>query len=308
MPALSGGEVSEPVRIGINVRFIGKFRRSLRLNACGKIIAHAHLSHAGRFNLISTGSESIMTNIAICGANGKMGKTIYNCIQDRDDCKVVAGIDLYTEQYADFPIVAKPSELPVKPDVIIDFSNPASLDGLLEYCLSTGTPIVVASTGYSEEQIAKIKSAAEQVPVFFTFNMSLGINLLVQLAKKAASVLGDRFDIEIVEKHHNQKIDAPSGTAIMLANAINEEFENSKNYVYDRHSRRQKREKSEIGMHSIRGGTIVGEHDVIFAGHDEVITLSHSAASKTVFAEGSINAAVYLKDKPAGLYDMSLLV
>lgn len=249
-----------------------------------------------------------MTNIAICGANGKMGKTIYNCIQDRDDCKVVVGIDLYTEQYADFPIVAKPSELPVKPDVIIDFSNPASLDGLLEYCLSTGTPIVVASTGYSEEQIAKIKSAAEQVPVFFTFNMSLGINLLVQLAKKAASVLGDRFDIEIVEKHHNQKIDAPSGTAIMLANAINEEFENSKNYVYDRHSRRQKREKSEIGMHSIRGGTIVGEHDVIFAGHDEVITLSHSAASKTVFAEGSINAAVYLKDKPAGLYDMSLLV
>ena len=166
----------------------------------------------------------------------------------------------------------------------------------------------MASTGYSEEQIAKIKSAAEQVPVFFTFNMSLGINLLVQLAKKAASVLGDRFDIEIVEKHHNQKIDAPSGTAIMLANAINEEFENSKNYVYDRHSRRQKREKSEIGMHSIRGGTIVGEHDVIFAGHDEVITLSHSAASKTVFAEGSINAAVYLKDKPAGLYDMSLLV
>ena len=144
--------------------------------------------------------------------------------------------------------------------------------------------------------------------MFFTFNMSLGINLLVQLAKKAASVLGDRFDIEIVEKHHNQKIDAPSGTAIMLANAINEEFENSKNYVYDRHSRRQKREKSEIGMHSIRGGTIVGEHDVIFAGHDEVITLSHSAASKTVFAEGSINAAVYLKDKPAGLYDMSLLV
>ena len=308
MPALSGGEVSEPVRIGINVRFIGKFRRRLRLNACGKIIAHAYLSHADRFNLISTGSESIMTNIAICGANGKMGKTIYNCIQDRDDCKVVAGIDLYTEQYADFPIVAKPSELPVKPDVIIDFSNPASIDGLLEYCLSTGTPIVVASTGYSEEQIAKIKSAAEQVPVFFTFNMSLGINLLVQLAKKAASVLGDRFDIEIVEKHHNQKIDAPSGTAIMLANAINEEFENSKNYVYDRHSRRQKREKSEIGMHSIRGGTIVGEHDVIFAGHDEVITLSHSAASKTVFAEGSITAAVYLKDKPAGLYDMSLLV
>lgn len=249
-----------------------------------------------------------MTNIAICGANGKMGKTIYNCIKERDNCKVVAGIDLYTEQYADFPIVSKPSELPVKPDVIIDFSNPASLDGLLEYGLTIGTPIVVASTGYSDEQIQKIKSASQQIPVFFTFNMSLGINLLVELAKKAASVLGDQFDIEIVEKHHNQKIDAPSGTAIMLANAINETLDNSKHYVYDRHSRRQKREKSEIGMHAIRGGTIVGEHDVIFAGHDEVITLSHSASSKTVFAEGSINAAIFLKDQPAGLYDMSMLI
>lgn len=249
-----------------------------------------------------------MTNIAICGANGKMGKTIYNCVKDRDDCKVIAGIDLYTEQYADFPIVASPTELPEKPDVIIDFSNPASLDGLLNYCLSTGTPIVVASTGYSDEQITKIRTASEQIPVFFTFNMSLGINLLVQLAKKAAEVLGDRFDIEIVEKHHNQKLDAPSGTAIMLANAINETMDNSKHYVYDRHSRRQKREKSEIGMHAIRGGTIVGEHDVIFAGNDEVITLSHSAASKTVFAEGSIKAAIFLKDKPAGLYDMQMLI
>ncbi len=249
-----------------------------------------------------------MTNIAICGANGKMGKTVYNCIKERDDCKVVAGIDLFTEKYADFPIVSKPSELEVKPDVIIDFSNPASLDGLLSYCLTTGTPIVVASTGYSDEQITKIKSASEQIPVFFTFNMSLGINLLVELAKKAASVLGNQFDVEIVEKHHNQKIDAPSGTAIMLANAINETLDNSKHYVYDRHSRRQKREKSEIGMHAIRGGTIVGEHDVIFAGHDEVITLSHSAASKTVFAEGSVNAAIFLKDQPAGLYDMSMLI
>ena len=249
-----------------------------------------------------------MTNIVICGANGKMGKTIYNCIKEREDCTVVAGIDLYTEQYADFPIVESPDKLPVKPDVIIDFSNPASLDALLDYCLSTGTPVVVASTGYSDEQIAKIKAAAEQIPVFFTFNMSLGINLLVTLAKKAASVLGDQFDIEIVEKHHNQKIDAPSGTAIMLANAINETLDNSKTYVYDRHSRRQKREKSEIGMHAIRGGTIVGEHDVIFAGHDEVITLSHSAASKTVFAEGSINAAIFIKDREAGLYDMSLMV
>lgn len=249
-----------------------------------------------------------MTGIAICGANGKMGKTIYNCISAREDCKVIAGIDINTKQYADFPIIDSPSKLPEKPDVIIDYSNPASLDGLLEYCLSTGTPIVLATTGYSDEQINKIKSAAEQIPVFFTFNMSLGINLLVQLAKKAASVLGDQFDIEIVEKHHNQKIDAPSGTAIMLANAINETLDNKYHYVYDRHSQRKKRDKNEIGMHAIRGGTIVGEHDVIFAGHDEVITLSHSAASKSVFAEGSINAAVYLSDKSAGLYDMSSLV
>ncbi|WP_297959126.1 4-hydroxy-tetrahydrodipicolinate reductase [uncultured Ruminococcus sp.] len=249
-----------------------------------------------------------MTNIAICGANGRMGHNIYNCIVERDDCTAVAGIDLYTKQYADFPIVETPAQLPVNPDVIIDFSNPASLDGLLDYCLSTGTPLVIGATGYDDGQIAAIKAASQQIPVFFTFNMSLGINLLVELAKKAASVLGDSFDIEIVEKHHNQKIDAPSGTAIMLANAINETLDNSKHYVYDRHSRRQKREKSEIGMHAIRGGTIVGEHDVIFAGHDEVITLSHSAASKGVFAAGAVNAAVFLKDKPAGLYDMSQLV
>ena len=249
-----------------------------------------------------------MTNIVICGANGKMGKNINACIEERDDCKTVGGVDIYTKQYADFPIVETPAQIPVKPDVIIDFSNPALLDSLLDYCLSTGTPLVIGSTGYDDEQTAKIKAAAQQIPVFFTFNMSLGINLLVQLAKKAASVLGDQFDIEIVEKHHNQKIDAPSGTAIMLANAINETLDNSKHYVYDRHSRRQKREKSEIGMHAIRGGTIVGEHDVIFAGNDEVITLSHSAASKTVFAAGAVNAAVFLKDKPAGLYDMSQLV
>ncbi|MCQ2469673.1 MAG: 4-hydroxy-tetrahydrodipicolinate reductase [Ruminococcus sp.] len=249
-----------------------------------------------------------MTNIAICGANGKMGKNIYECISTRDDCKVVGGIDIFTQQYADFPIVDEPAKLPVKPDVIIDFSNPASLDKLLEYCLSTGTAVVVASTGYSDEQIAQIKAAAQQIPVFFTFNMSLGINLLVSLAKKATEVLGGQFDIEIVEKHHNRKIDAPSGTAIMLANAINETLDNSMHYVYDRHSRRQKREKNEIGMHSIRGGTIVGEHDIIFAGHDEVITLSHSAGSRMVFAEGAVNAAVFLNGKGAGLYDMSQMV
>ena len=195
--------------------------------------------------------------------------------------------------------------LPEKPDVIIDFSHPSALDSLIGYALSTGTPLVLATTGYSDEQIEKIKKSSEQIPVFFTFNMSLGINLLVELAKKATAVLGDQFDIEIVEKHHNQKIDAPSGTAIMLANAVNDTLDNKMKYTYDRHSQRKKREKNEIGIHSIRGGTIVGEHDVIFAGRDEVITLSHQASSKEVFAVGSVNAAIFMNGKKKGLYTMA---
>ena len=249
-----------------------------------------------------------MVNVTICGANGKMGRVISSVIKDRTDCTVISGIDLNTEPGDGFTVCATPSELPEKPDVIIDYSHPSGLEGLLEYCLSTGTAIVIATTGYTEEQIAQIRKAAEQIPVFFTFNMSLGINLLCKLAKTAAEVLGGQFDIEIVEKHHNQKIDAPSGTAIMLANAINETLDNKYTYTYDRHSQRKKREKNEIGIHSIRGGTIVGEHEIIFAGRDEVITLSHSAASKEVFAVGSVNAAIYLCGRSAGLYDMASLV
>lgn len=249
-----------------------------------------------------------MTNIAICGACGKMGRVIYDIISNRSDCKVVAGVDKVAESYADFPVVEKISQLPERPDVLIDFSHPSLLDDLLDYCLTNGVAAVIATTGYSSEQIAKIHKAAESVPVFFTFNMSLGINLLAELAKKAVDVLGDQFDIEIIEKHHNQKIDAPSGTAIMLANAINEEADNKYNYVYDRHSVRAKRTKTEIGMHAVRGGTIVGEHEIIFAGRDEVISLKHEAHSKSVFAVGSVNAAVFLKGKPAGLYAMSDLL
>ncbi len=246
-----------------------------------------------------------MINVSITGANGKMGHVITSIIEGRDDCTVVSGIDLNTADNGKFPIVSEPALLPEKPDVIIDFSHPSALDKLLEYCLSTGTPAVIATTGFSDEQIAKIKSAAEQVPIFFSFNMSLGINLLASLAKTAAKLLGGQFDIEIVEKHHNQKIDAPSGTAIMLGNAINSVLDEKYHFEYDRHSRRMKREKYEIGMHAIRGGTIVGEHDIIFAGRDEVITLSHSAASKEVFAVGAVNAAVFLAKQGAGLYDMS---
>lgn len=249
-----------------------------------------------------------MVKIVINGANGHMGKVINSVISERNDCVTTAGIDHIIESYSDFPIVYSPAELNEKPDVIIDFSHPSALDSLLEYCLSTGTPVVIATTGYNEEQIAKIKKASEQIPVFFTFNMSLGINLLTNLAKTAADILGDQFDIEIVEKHHNQKLDAPSGTAIMLANAINETLDEKYHYVYDRHSRRKKRDKNEIGIHSIRGGTIVGEHDVIFSGRDEVITLSHHASSKEVFAVGAVNAAMFLIGKAAGMYDMSQLI
>ncbi len=250
----------------------------------------------------------VVIKIAICGANGKTGHTVAGCIADRDDCTVIAGIDAYTEPYDTFSIVATPDELPEKPDVIIDFSNPAALDPLLTYAKKTLTPLVLATTGYSEKQIAQIHEAATEIPVFFTFNMSLGINLLVELAKKAATVLGSQFDIEILEKHHNQKIDAPSGTAIMIEQALNETLGGDYEPVYDRHNRREKRHPKEIGMSAIRGGTIVGEHDIIFAGKDETITLSHAAASKTVFANGAVNAAVWLATKPAGLYDMAQLV
>ncbi|MCI5905438.1 MAG: 4-hydroxy-tetrahydrodipicolinate reductase [Oscillospiraceae bacterium] len=249
-----------------------------------------------------------MVSVVISGANGHMGKVINSVISERSDCRVIAGIDVLTEKYADFPIVSAPSELPQKPDVIIDFSHPSALDKLLDYCLSTGTAIVIATTGYTEEQIAEIKKASEQIPVFFTFNMSLGINLLIKLAKTAAEILGDQFDVEILEKHHNRKLDAPSGTAIMIANSINETLDNRCQYVYDRHSQRKKRDKNEIGIHSVRGGTIVGEHDVIFAGRDEVITLSHHAASREVFAVGSVNAAVFISGRSAGLYDMAALL
>lgn len=249
-----------------------------------------------------------MTNITICGANGKMGRVIHSCIADRSDCRCISGIDIDTTPYADFTIYNSPTEITEHPDVIIDYSHPSSLESLLEYGLKTGTPLVLATTGYNDSQIALVKKTSGQIPIFFTFNMSLGINLLAQLARKATEVLGNQFDIEIVEKHHNQKIDAPSGTAIMLANEINDALDNTLHCVYDRHSRRQKRGKSEIGIHAVRGGTIVGEHEVIFAGRDEVITLSHSAASKEVFAVGSLNAAIYLKNKPAGLYDMKALV
>ena len=248
-----------------------------------------------------------MTKIILNGCNGKMGLAVSRLVAERDDCEIVAGVDLKADIQREFPVFSDINKVNGG-DVIIDFSHPSCLNSLLEYAVTTKTPIVVATTGLSDADIENVKSASKAVPVFFTFNMSLGINLLVELSKTASKVLGDRFDIEIIEKHHNQKIDAPSGTAIMLANAINEVNDGKYVYEYNRQAKREKRDAKEIGIHAIRGGNIVGEHEVIFAGHDEVISLSHSAGSKEVFAAGAVNAAVFISGNTPGLYDMKDLI
>lgn len=248
-----------------------------------------------------------MTRIILSGANGKMGKTIQSVVSGRENCEIVAGVDLNT-QSDNFPIYDSIDKVQEQADVVIDFTNPVLIDGLLDYSKKTSTPLVIGTTGFNNNQKKQIEKASEESAVFFTYNMSLGINLLANLAKKAADILGKDFDIEIVEKHHNQKIDAPSGTALMLADAICEEFDEPLKYEYDRHSKREKRSKNEIGMHSVRGGTIVGEHEIIFAGRDEIITLSHSARSKEIFAVGAVNAAEFMKDKSCGMYSMKDLI
>lgn len=249
-----------------------------------------------------------MTNVLLSGCFGKMCITVANVISGKDDMQVIAGVDMCRDLTAAFPTYTNFGEVKEKPDVIIDFSDPSNLSDLLDFAKAGGIPAVIATTGYTDEQLEEIKAASKIIPIFFTFNMSLGVNVLVSLAKSAAKILGDDFDIEIIEKHHNQKIDAPSGTAIMLANAVNSVFSGEKEYEYDRHTKREKRKKSEIGMHSVRGGTIVGEHDVIFAGNDEVITLSHTAQSKALFASGAVKAAAFLAGKPAGMYDMQMML
>ncbi len=249
-----------------------------------------------------------MTNLILSGCNGKMGRVITDCVSKRDDCRIVAGIDLNTEALNGYPVYDSFDKISEDADVIIDFSHPSVLNALLAFAKKNSMPLVLATTGFSASQTEQIKASAKEIPLFFTFNMSLGINLLVALSKKAAAVLEGNFDIEIVEKHHNQKIDAPSGTAIMLAEAINNTLDNKMMYEYDRHSKREKRPQNEIGIHSIRGGNIVGEHEVIFAGHDEVITLAHRATSKEVFAVGALKAALYMNGKSAGLYDMNNVI
>lgn len=249
-----------------------------------------------------------MINVMLSGCNGKMGKVISTIAADNKNLKIVCGIDINKDKTFDYDVFTSPFDYSEKVDVIIDFSHPSLTDNLLDYAVKTKTPIVISTTGLSKEQIEAIRTSSNIIPVFYSANMSIGVNLIIDLAKKATKLLSDNFDIEIIEKHHNQKIDAPSGTALAIADAINEELNNSYQYVYDRHSVRQKRTKDEIGIHAIRGGTIVGEHDVIFAGKDEVITLSHLATSKEIFAVGSLKAALYLYNKESGLYNMNSLI
>ncbi|HZK21279.1 MAG TPA: 4-hydroxy-tetrahydrodipicolinate reductase [Oscillospiraceae bacterium] len=250
-----------------------------------------------------------MTRIILNGCCGNMGAAITRVVsQLEDNIKIVAGVDTNDYPTLPYPVFATFSELNIKGDLIIDFSNPASLSSVLEYAISEKTPVVIATTGFDKSQIKEIKIASAKVPIFNSANMSLGISLLVELAKISTRALGEGFDIEIVESHHNQKLDAPSGTAFLIADAIKNISDDEKHYEYNRHIKREKRNPQEIGIHSVRAGTIVGEHQVIFGGHDEVITLSHSALSKDIFAQGAINAGLFLLKQKNGLYSMEDLV
>ena len=246
-----------------------------------------------------------MTRIIMCGCNGKMGRVISQLVKEDENAEIVAGVDISGEQLDTYPVFRKITECNVEADAVIDFSAPAALDDILSVGIAKNVPLVLCTTGYSEEEIAKISAASAKVAILRSANMSLGINLLLGLVQAAAKVLSDaNFDIELVEKHHNQKVDAPSGTALALADAINEALNNEYNYKYDRSAERVKRDKKEIGISAVRGGTIVGEHEVIFAGTDEVIELKHTAYSKAVFGKGAVSAAKFLAGKPAGMYGM----
>ena len=249
-----------------------------------------------------------MTKIILNGCNGKMGQVITRLAGEDESLEIVAGFDILNNKENEYPVFTSPDDFQGEADVVIDFSHPDSLESILSFCRKRKLPVIVCTTGLSNSQKNIMEASSKEIPVFFSANMSLGINLLIDLAKKATALLGENFDIEIIEKHHNQKIDAPSGTALAIADAIAEDMPNEAEYVYDRHISRKKRKKSEIGIHAVRGGTIVGEHTVLFAGTDEVIEIKHSAASKEIFAVGALKAAKFMKNKNAGMYSMNDLI
>ncbi len=245
-----------------------------------------------------------MLRAILSGATGAMGQVIAHSA-NQNQIAIVAGIDKIPKQLSlEFPLYSRFTEVSEQVDVIIDFSHPSVLPALLDYAVEHKIPAVIATTGMSEHHLTLIEQAGKSIPIFFSFNMSLGINLLSEIAEKLASALGDRYDIEIIEKHHNQKIDAPSGTALMIAQAVAKGLSYSPNYIYERHSLHQKRGAFEVGIHSVRGGTIAGEHEVMFAGCDEIITISHSARSKDIYATGAFRAVHFIVAQKEGLYTM----
>lgn len=246
-----------------------------------------------------------MTRIILRGCGGRMGKMIAEIVAEKPEVQIVAGIDI-SDCKLDYPVYKSLADVVEEADVLVDFSTSIGVEQLLEDAKAKKLPCVLCSTGYTPEQLEVIDKAASEIAVFRSANMSLGINVITKLLKQAAVILGNEgYDIEIVEKHHRRKLDAPSGTALMLADAMNEALDNANEYVYDRSGRRMQRPKNEIGISAVRGGTIVGEHEVIFAGTDEVIEIRHQAASRAVFAKGAVAAAEFICGKPAGKYSMN---
>lgn len=250
-----------------------------------------------------------MIQILISGCNGHMGRVVTDICSSEADIEIVGGFDILGQSNGDFPVWSSPAACVVQANVVIDFSSPAALEGLLDLGVQRHIPLVLATTGYTPEQLLQIDDAAKYVPIFRSANMSLGVNVLLDLVRRATSVLGTNYDVEIVERHHNRKVDAPSGTALMIADAAASVLPYQPDYVYDRQSTRKKRTPHEIGISAVRGGNIVGDHEIIFAGRDEVIELKHSAMSREVFASGAVRAARFLAEvKTPGLYSMTDLV
>jgi 4-hydroxy-tetrahydrodipicolinate reductase len=247
-----------------------------------------------------------MTRIIMHGCNGKMGQVVSGLAAADENVQIVAGIDVSDSKANPYPVFHSLAECSVEADVVIDFSYAGAVDGLVDACVEKHLPVIVCTTGLSDSQMAHLHDASQSIPVLKSANMSVGINLLMKILQPVAQTLAEAgFDIEIVEKHHNQKLDAPSGTALALADVMNGALDDAYTYKYDRSQVREKRSPKEIGISAVRGGTIVGEHEIIFAGTDEVITFKHTAYSKAIFAKGAIEAAKYLKGRPAGFYDMS---
>jgi 4-hydroxy-tetrahydrodipicolinate reductase len=247
-----------------------------------------------------------MLKMIISGCNGYMGRTVARLAAADAGIEVVAGFDINTAKTDAFPVYADPMEFGGQADVAVDFSSPAALDGLLRYCAAKKLPLVLCTTGHSAQQLDAVREASAKTPIFKTGNLSVGINLIADLIKRTCAFLGDGFDVEIVERHHRRKVDAPSGTALMLADAAKSSLPFEPDYVFERQSVRQPRGKAEIGISSVRGGTIVGEHEIIFAGLDEVIEIKHTAYSRDVFAVGAVRAAKFLAGvKKPGMYDMN---